>query len=202
MRKAILAALLGILLGNALYAQYDLSLWSRRIEGKGYLIPWYMYTGKGICLDLRYNFDAEGSLGAFVGKSFGDEKLLLVPEFGLITGKYRAVSPEFLVIASTKRFQVFAQNQVALGMRGGEMINHDFVYNWVDWVFNVKEWLALGAGEQVFKEFSPGSRTRVDLGPSAKFSIDKMYIRLWPMVSLGPAARGHKAFLMGIGYVF
>lgn len=202
MRRAILITLLSALLSGTLFAQYDISLWGRRAGGKNTFIPWFIYFGNDFVADLRYGFDAQDSAGVFVGKSFEvvRKKLVLIPEAGMIVGQeYGALSPEVLVIADTERLQVFSQNQWAFGVHRG---SRNFAFNFTDWLFNVRKWIAVGAMEQTFKEFSQGSQARVDLGLSIKFSARKTYVKLLPMVSLGPAAKGRKSVFVVVGYAF
>ncbi len=176
----------------------DFSLWLRRTNKENFLIPWYTHDGQKAFFDARYNFDMPKSAGVFVGKNLKTGRFSFIPEAGVIFGKYNAVSPELLVIINTKRFLLFSQNQYSFGVAG----NTDFAYHWIDFVVNVNKWLALGADEQVFKEFILGSQTQVDVGPAAKITVKKMYFRLWPAWSVGPANVGRRTLFAGIGYVF
>lgn len=202
MRKTVLTVLLGVLLSSSLFAQYDISLWERRVGSKNTSIPWFMYFGDKFVADLRFNLDAQNSAGVFIGKSFNfaGKKLTLIPEAGMIVGQeYGALSPEILVMANTELLQVFSQNQWAFGVYRG---SRNFAFNYTDWLFNVRKWFALGAVDMAFKEFSYGSQTRVDFGPSIKFSAKKAYLKLLPMNSLGPAAKGKKTIFIVVGYAF
>lgn len=183
------------------FAQHDLSLWIKRINSETTLIPWYMYMGKKFVVDARYNFDMPRSGAVFVGKSFGSEKVSVIPTVGFIVGNYKGISVQADVAASKGRFSTFLINQYSWGIgKHDGNVRPDFIYHWGDHLIKILNWFSLGIDEQLYKE--TGSPAQFDIGPVARFSHRNMYFKAWPAWSAGPASPGLSTLFVTIGYTF
>ncbi len=188
--KFIIALILTI--GSLFGQQNDGSMWFRNSKP----IPWYMYVGKKATVDLRYNFDADKTGGACLGKAFGKESLTLIPEACGYIGETNGYGPELLILSSKGDWFTFSQNQFLQGVG-----SPSYLYHWRDIQRKVRKWVSIGGGEQIFKEISslPG---QIDLGPSMKFILGKTYVKIWQAWSIGPANRGQHTSFIGVGYAW
>ena len=172
----------------------DLSLWFKRFDKENYAIPWLIASHGNNFIDIRYNFDAYRTGGVFMGKKISRKGFTFMPGIGVLICRYNAFSPELLIVADTKHWIFFSQNQYALGG------SKNFGYHWVDLIYKVKPWLAVGADEQVYKENCFG--TQVDVGPAVKVTVRKTYFRVWSAWSVGPANAGKATLYLATGYTF
>lgn len=181
--------------------QNDFSVWTRSTAGETVVIPWYMHLGKKAVVDVRYNFDAKNTAGICLGKKWGDETITVIPEACGYIGDLNGFGPEFLVLGSKGRINLFSQNQYIRG----SLPSNSFVYHWVDLVASVNKYIALGVDYQVFKLTNVSAPTAVDIGPAAKITVGKMYFRLWPCWGMDPKdanRRGNPTLFLGVGYVW
>lgn len=215
-----IAALALIASAAPVMAQHDVSLWDRTASGETAFIPWYLgvgklklpLLGKRTVIDARHNFDWKNTAGFYAGRAFGKDSLTLIPEFGLLAGKYDGYGPELLVLSTKGRFNLFSQSQYVISIGR----HKDWAYHWSEVLIRVNSWLYAGWGVQAFHEFSNGSEPEVDEGPAAKLVLTKplrrlgvrldegqsVYLKVWPARSDGPANKGRAVTTVGLGYAF
>jgi hypothetical protein len=90
------------------------------------------------------------------------------------------VSPQLTFSINKGPVSAFSVTQYVFGVRGSS----DFVYHWADVLFSTKaKWLSVGFDEQFYRDQVPGAEGQFDIGPIAKFSFSRYYIKVWPTVS-------------------
>ena len=190
--KSALFLLLFLLGSVRAFAQHDASLWFRSTPGTSQAYPWYTYAGKRVFFDVRYNFDWTNTGAVYIGKDIGRHGISVIPEIGILAGEYNGISPEMFILGHKKRVSFFVQMQYVKGWG-----NHpDFFYHWVDCQFDLRRWISVGVDEETLHIHS---RTQVNLGPAMKLTFGKMYLKVWPAVSVGPVRRGTPIVYVGIG---
>lgn len=193
---------------SSLFGQtHDLSFWTRSTAGSVLPIPWYIYSGKKVVIDIRHNFDAKDTFGACLGRRFGGEALSLVPEACWYIGKADGFGPELLVSGNRGRLSLFSQNQYVQGIESRD----SFLYHWTDTLVKIHKNVLLGVDWQVFRltgkqeEGASKSTTAIDVGPATKIVLGKIYLRAWPCWGIDPkdpARRGNPTLFLGVGYVW
>jgi hypothetical protein len=181
--------------------QNDMSFWTRSTAGSTSPIPWFMHFGDKFVVDVRHNYDAKNTAGLCLGKKFGGEALSVVPETCGYIGRIDGFGPELLVLGSKGRVSLFSQNQYVYDTH----LKESFVYHWTDILVKVHKNVSLGVDWQVFKPTDFSAPTAVDIGPAAKVTLGKIYLRAWPCWSIDPrdpARRGNPTLFLGVGYVF
>lgn len=191
MRSLIFAIL--IVCSTLFGQENDLSMWAKNTA----VIPWYLHIDKKVVVDLRYNFDAKRTGGICIGKAIGKESLTLIPEACGYIGQTNGYGPELLILAGHGKYSVFSQNQFFQAVGG----DTSYFYHWTDFQIKVVKGFSAGFGEQICKSINddPG---QIDVGPSVKLAVGKIYFKFWPTWSVGPANRGEFATLVGVGYAW
>jgi hypothetical protein len=175
---------------SSISAQTDVSIWSRRADNKFVLMPWIVDSSSTIVIDVRYNFDASKTITGFVGKNVRIGSVTLTPALGFMGGEYEAVSVESYLNASFGKISLFLMDQYSKGF--GD--HYNFTYHWGDLWYYFSSRVQGGMGAQTYwdtldKEFF------VDLGPTIRVVLGKMYFRFWPTFS--PVEdQGAKVFLI------
>ena len=189
-----------IFVAGGLFAQqHDFSMWTRSTTGSTVVIPWYMHFGDKFVIDARYNYDAKGTFGGCIGKSFGGKNLSLVPEACGYIGEVDGFGPELLVMGSKGKTSLFSQNQYVHGMNSRD----SFLYHWTDLLLKTNKNLSLGVDWQIFKLTGISAPVAVDVGPAVKVMFGKVYFRIWPCWAIDPkdsARRGNPTLFLGVGY--
>jgi hypothetical protein len=174
------------------WAQHDISLWGRRTLGDTQASPWYVFAGSFVA-NVRYNFDAQDTAGACLGKGFGTS-VVLVPEACGYFGEMSGFGPEVLVFGDWPTATLFMLNQYVRGLDG----NPHYAYTWTSLLGKATPSLRAGADLQAFRMTG---FSQVDAGPSFRVLLGPAYLHAWQAWSLGPENRGRPMTFVGMGYV-
>ncbi len=169
MRKVTVLLVVMMVLGTVQtsFAQsIEVSAWARKNAGKVQSYPWIWAEAKGMVAEARYNFDADKTLTACVGKQIGGDAFNIVPEACGYVGKSKGYGPEVFVFSDTKHFALDSYVQYAKIING-----KSFGYTWLQATAEVSHF-GFGIASQATKEGTHGV-VDVDLGPSVKIHFTK-----------------------------
>lgn len=138
------------------------------------LIPYIPFSKGNFYGEVRYNYDRNGTLGVYGGRSFLIEKKALhifTPQLGLLAGDYIGTSVQFYynLIHPAVEFNLTNQYSVIFNDRPS------FYFNWSDLQFPVFEKFRAGATLQVFWD---EEIRLIDPGILIGYRTDKFYAML------------------------
>ena len=204
MKNSILVSLLTFFVSQTVIAQHDAAIFVKVPDGKvkeSVLIPWYVYSGEKVFLDIRYNFDWANTATFMAGKTFTVKKGWdLTPAVGfMFGGEYDAFIAELNLF---KKFGKKGKASIFNIVEYGATFSReqpDVFYQFGSLMWKPKRWLQFGVEEQVYFETNPMSEATLDIGPAVKFFFSNFYVKIWP--TYDPISSGHpqKTFI-GLGF--
>jgi hypothetical protein len=179
-------------------SEIEFSLWTRGNK----ISPWIFYTGEKFTAEVRHNLDAEGTITACIGKSFGNKSFSLNPEICGYTRKYHGYGPELWILSDTGKFSLTSYLQYARFSDTGS-----YGFAWFDAEYKIRN-----QEKKLFKMFGLGigglslkygkDPVELDLGPSVKIKVWKLYVNAVPTWRINGPHRGNPTPVFGIGVIF
>jgi len=168
---------------GGIFPQYEYDL----KEYNPLLIPYIPFSKGGFYGELRYNYDRNGTLGIYGGRSWSYGKnavQLLTPQAGILVGDYRGISFQLYYSVIHRAIEFNFTNQYSWIFNN----RPDFYFNWSDLQFPVLKVWRIGLSTQIFAD---NTIRTYDLGPMAGFRKNSWYA----MVTLFNPWKWDKHFL-------
>jgi len=159
------------------------------------LSPSFLYVGKSISAEVRYNWDDHRVGAACIGKPTGKDSLKLILEACGFVGNWNGFGPQVWILSETHRFSLVSYVQYAKPVDANQMGSQ-----WGQFEGKLSRWLNLGLGGQAFQV--SGSPLAVDLGPAIKLIHKRWDLSAMPMWRTTIQGRGEKRVYVGLGYEF
>lgn len=164
--------------------------------GSARVFAWGLIDYGSLTIDARFNLNTHNGLELLAGKRFGNERISVMPEVGIVAGhRDRGLTAGFCVTRETFAYGFSHLLQYSVGISGHD----DFFFQQCELL--VKTMLPIvevGLSNELLRTMGHESETDWHLGPMLKATSYPWYGKI--SYSTGPADPGKHQILVILGY--